>query len=138
VKNLDSSVVLAQALPAPDIDYGVLSPMLIVFGVAVVGVIVEAFAPARGRYASHLVLAFAGLLAALVAVVLLAGTETTTAAGAVVIDGPALYLQGAILVVSILAVALIAERGVEGARTTVDAAVASAAAVVWVCGGGTR
>lgn len=45
MKNLDSSVVLAQALPAPDIDYGVLSPMLIVFGVAVVGVIVEAFAP---------------------------------------------------------------------------------------------
>ncbi|HET8994293.1 MAG TPA: NADH-quinone oxidoreductase subunit NuoN [Rhodococcus sp. (in: high G+C Gram-positive bacteria)] len=130
MKNLDSSVVLAQALPAPDIDYGVLSPMLIVFGVAVVGVIVEAFAPARGRYASHLVLAFAGLLAALVAVVLLAGTETTTAAGAVVIDGPALYLQGAILVVSILAVALIAERGVEGARTTVDAAVSSDAAVV--------
>ncbi|MGN5240445.1 NADH-quinone oxidoreductase subunit NuoN [Rhodococcus sp. SJ-3] len=136
--NLDHTAVLAQALPAPDIDYGVLSPMLIVFGVAVVGVVVEAFAPARARYASHVVLAFAGLLAALVAVVLLAGTETTTAAGAVVIDGPALYLQAAILVVSILAVALIAERGVEGARTTVDAAVALDTAGAAVGPGSTR
>ncbi|MFD6894755.1 NADH-quinone oxidoreductase subunit NuoN [Rhodococcus sp. NPDC060086] len=126
--SVDSTVVLAQSLPAPAIDYGVLSPMLIVFGVAVAGVIVEAFAPTRGRYASHLVLAFGGLIAALVAVVLLAGTETTTVAGAVVVDGPALFLQGAILIVSILAVALVAERGVEGARATVDAAIASVGA----------
>ncbi|MFD6860028.1 NADH-quinone oxidoreductase subunit NuoN [Rhodococcus sp. NPDC060090] len=125
---VDSTVVLAQSLPAPAIDYGVLSPMLIVFGVAVVGVIVEAFAPARGRYASHLVLAFGGLIAALVAVVVLAGTETATAAGAVVVDGPALFLQGAILIVSILAVALVAERGVESARSTADAALASVGA----------
>ena len=136
--SLDRTTVLAQALPAPEIDYGVLSPMLIVFGVAVVGVIVEAFVPARGRYASHLVLTFGGLIAALVAVVLLAGTESTTAAGAVVIDGPALYLQGAILVVSILAALLIAERGIEGARTAVDAVVASDAAGASVGAGSTR
>jgi NADH-quinone oxidoreductase subunit N len=102
---------LAQAaLPAPDIEYGRLAPMLIVFGVAVVAVIVEAFAPIRGRLTSHLVLSLGGLGAAFVAVVLLRGDHGTAVMGAVVVDGPTLFLQGTILLVSILAVLLIAER----------------------------
>ena len=35
------------AIPAPSIEYSQLAPMLVVFGAAVVGVLVEAFAPAR-------------------------------------------------------------------------------------------
>ncbi len=35
----------SDALPAPSVEYGSLSPMLIVFGVAVAGVLVEAFLP---------------------------------------------------------------------------------------------
>ena len=35
----------------PSIDYGALSPMLIVFGAAVMAVLVEAFAPAARRRA---------------------------------------------------------------------------------------
>lgn len=104
---------LAAAIPAPSIEYGLLSPMLIVFGVAVAGVLVEAFVARRMRYATHLVLGVGGLVAALVAVVLLAGTEGTAVVGAVAIDGVTLFLQGTILVVSIIGVLFIAERGAE-------------------------
>ncbi|SEL04639.1 NADH-quinone oxidoreductase subunit NuoN [Rhodococcus maanshanensis] len=106
-----SHEALAQvALPAPDIEYSRLAPMLIVFGVAVVAVIVEAFAPTRGRLACHLVLSLGGLGAAFVAVVLLRGDRGTAVMGAVVVDGATLFLQGTILLVSILSVLLIAER----------------------------
>ena len=106
-----AAAVLAQApLPAPDIEYSLLMPMLLVFGVAVAGVIVEAFAPARVRYGSHLVLSLGGLVAAFVAVVALRDTRGTAVAGAVVVDGPTLFLQGSILLVSILSILLIAER----------------------------
>ncbi|QSE89208.1 NADH-quinone oxidoreductase subunit NuoN [Rhodococcus pseudokoreensis] len=110
-----SEFVLAQSatLPAPDIEYGQLSPMLIVFGVAVAGVLVEAFLPRRGRYSSHLVLAIGGLTAAFVAVVLLAGTRDSVIGGAVAVDGPTLFLQGTILLISIPAILIIAERSVD-------------------------
>ena len=108
---LDGGAVLAQSLPAPDIDYGMLMPMLVVFGAAVLGVLVEAFLPSRARYAAHLVLSFGGLILALVAVVV-KRTRGLTAGGAVVIDGATLFLQASILVVSLLSIALIAERSV--------------------------
>ncbi|MGY4102937.1 NADH-quinone oxidoreductase subunit NuoN [Nocardia sp. R16R-3T] len=107
------SSLLAASMPAPSIEYAKLSPMLIVFGVAVLGVLVEAFAPRRHRYAIQVLLGLAGLVAALVAVVLLSGTEATTMVGAVAIDGVTLFLQGTILVVAMLALLLMAERGAE-------------------------
>ena len=123
-----SEFVLAQSasLPAPDIEYGQLSPMLIVFGVAVAGVLVEAFLPRRGRYSSHLVLAIGGLTAAFVAVVLLAGTRDSVVGGAVAVDGPTLFLQGTILLISIPAILIIAERSVDSG---VGAATAEVTAV---------
>ncbi|KAF0958583.1 NADH-quinone oxidoreductase subunit NuoN [Rhodococcus sp. T7] len=123
-----SEFVLAQSasLPAPDIEYGQLSPMLIVFGVAVAGVLVEAFLPRRGRYSSHLVLAIGGLTAAFVAVVLLAGTRDSVVGGGVAVDGPTLFLQGTILLISIPAILIIAERSVDSG---VGAATAEVTAV---------
>ena len=59
-------------LPTPSVEYGLLSPMLIVLGVAVVGVLVEAFLPRQQRYAAQLVLSLGGLAASFVAVVGLA------------------------------------------------------------------
>ena len=47
------------SFPAPSIEYGLLSPLLIVFGVAVFGVLVEAFAPRPRRYLIQSVLAMA-------------------------------------------------------------------------------
>ena len=89
--------------------------MLIVFGVAVVGVLVEAFLPRQRRYAAQLVLALGGLIAALVAVVVLArdlhgAVGHSAVMGAVAVDTPALFLQGTILLVGVLGILLIAER----------------------------
>ncbi|MGW0324365.1 NADH-quinone oxidoreductase subunit NuoN [Nocardia sp. NPDC003183] len=102
---------LAAIAPAPSIEYHLLAPMLIVFGVGVVGVLVEAFVPRPYRYPTQLVLGSAGVVGALVAVVLLAGSEGTAVMGAVAIDGVTLFLQGTILLVSLLGLLLIAERG---------------------------
>ena len=55
-------------LPAPSIAYGALSPMLVMFGVAVVSVLVEAFVPRRHRLTTQLALAVGGILGAFVAV----------------------------------------------------------------------
>ncbi|AHH18786.1 NADH-quinone oxidoreductase subunit N [Nocardia nova SH22a] len=105
--------ILAATVPAPSIEYHALAPMLVVFGAAVAGVIAEAFLPRSWRYRVQLVLAFGGLAAALAAVIALRGTHATVAVGAVAIDNVTLMLQGTILVVSLLAVALMAERGIE-------------------------
>jgi NADH-quinone oxidoreductase subunit N len=102
-------------LPTPSVEYGLLSPMLIIFAVAILGVLVEAFLPRQQRYAAQLVLSLGGLIAAFVAVVVLTrdlhGEAGRTAVlGAVAVDPPALFLQGTILVVGVLGVLLIAER----------------------------
>ncbi|WP_370180677.1 NADH-quinone oxidoreductase subunit NuoN [Rhodococcus wratislaviensis] len=125
-----SELLLAQSttLRAPDIEYGQLAPMLIVFGVAVAGVLVEAFLPRRGRYSSHLVLALGGLTAAFVAVVMLAGTSDSAVGGAVAVDGPTLFLQGTILLISIPAILLIAERSVDSGVGAATAEVTAASA----------
>src|ERR1700754_2498222 len=105
----------ALGMPTPSVEYGLLSPMLIILGVAVVGVLVEAFLPRQQRYAAQLVLSLGGLAAAFVAVVALArdlhgGTGRTAVLGAVAIDSPALFLQATILLVGVLGILLIAER----------------------------
>lgn len=100
---------------APSIEYTQLSPMLIVLGIAVAGVVAEAFLPRKSRYPAQVALSLTGLVAAFVAVVLLArdlrgGLGQTAVAGAVVVDRPALFLQGTILLIGMLGVLLIAER----------------------------
>jgi NADH-quinone oxidoreductase subunit N len=53
---------------APSIEYAELLPMLIVFGAAIVGVLIEAFAPRRPRHALQVGVALAALVAAFVQV----------------------------------------------------------------------
>ncbi|WP_067893661.1 NADH-quinone oxidoreductase subunit NuoN [Nocardia vaccinii] len=105
--------LLAASVPAPSIEYRDLSPMLVVFGVAVVAVLVEAFAPRAWRYGLQLLLGAAGLVVALVLVIGLAGTHSTAVIGAVAIDNVTLVLQGTILVTALFGMALMAERGIE-------------------------
>ena len=66
--------ILAVAAPiaTPHIEYGQLSPMLLVFGLAVAGVLVEAFAPRALRRGFHLVLTLGGLVAAFVLTIVVA------------------------------------------------------------------
>ena len=107
---------VAPTIPAPKIDYGLAMPMLIVFGAAVLGVLVEAFAPRAWRYGLQLVVTIGGLLAAFVALVIAANGDKkgSTASGSIVIDGPTMFLQGTLLLLSILAVLTMGERYLGG------------------------
>jgi NADH-quinone oxidoreductase subunit N len=102
-----------ENLKLPPIDYGALAPMLILFGAACVGVLVEALVPKRFRYAVQLVLAVGSSIAALIVIVAQRHTQIVTIGGAVAVDGPTLFLQGTILVLGIVALLLISERSLE-------------------------
>ena len=100
-----------DVLTAPDIDYLALLPMLIVGVAAIIGVLVEAFLPRGARRSLQILITFAALFAAFVVLVSNAGIRVIT--GSLAIDGPSLFLQGLILLVSLVAALLIAERRVD-------------------------
>ncbi|MFC7243511.1 NADH-quinone oxidoreductase subunit NuoN [Catellatospora aurea] len=101
----------------PELDYAALAPMLILFGAACLGVLVEAFVPRRARNTVQLVLGLLALVAALVAVLRHAPDVTDanalTGAQSLSIDQAGLFLQGAILVLAIVALLLFGERTLE-------------------------
>lgn len=68
-------------LKLPSIDYAALAPILIMLGVALLGVLVEAFVPRRRRHVVQLSLALLAVLAALVMTVLNADDRLLTAGG---------------------------------------------------------
>ncbi len=108
----------------PQIEYAELWPLLLVFGVACAGVLVEAFLPRQRRYLAQTVLAVAGLAAALVGTVMVGrdlkvlgdgeARGLIAASGTIAIDGPTIFLWGVILVFAIGGVLLFAERHLEG------------------------
>ncbi len=106
------------AITAPSIEYSQLAPMLVVFGAAVVGVLVEAFVPRELRRAVHLLVTFGALVAAFVWTCVIAASSTifakgspghVAAMGAVAVDRPTLFIQGTILVLAAVSVLLIAD-----------------------------
>jgi len=107
---LSSAAVPAAAAVSPDIEYSTVMPMLVVFGAGVVGILIEAFAPRRVRYPVQVGLTLAAILVALGFVIAAAGTEILAAEGSIAIDGPTLFIQGAILVFSFIAILMYAER----------------------------
>ncbi|GAA4725212.1 NADH-quinone oxidoreductase subunit NuoN [Isoptericola chiayiensis] len=115
---------------APEIDWMVLTPVLVVLGAGAVGVLVEAFVPARARRTTQLVLTLAALLASLVCVGLL-WDRVTIDGFALVVDGTFLLtpftlgVQAVVGVLAILGVLVIADR----TRTGQDAFAPTAAAV---------
>ncbi|HZC40237.1 MAG TPA: NADH-quinone oxidoreductase subunit NuoN [Streptosporangiaceae bacterium] len=128
-----SGSLAAAPITAPHIEYWQLSPMLVVFGAAVAGVLVEAFVPRPQRRGWHLVLALGGLAAGFALTIAVAvsvplfsnGSPGRIAAeGAVGVDGPTLFIQGTILVLALVSLLLIAESSHE-----VSPFVAQAAAV---------
>ncbi|MFC4513564.1 NADH-quinone oxidoreductase subunit NuoN [Streptomyces ehimensis] len=126
-----------KKIPGPHIEYVQLSPTLIVLGAALLGVLAEAFLPRGVRHRAQLGLAAVGLAAAFAAVVALAAggyasdKSHVAAMGAVAVDGPALFLQGTILLVALVAVFTFAERRLDPAADgrPVDSFAAQAAAV---------
>jgi NADH-quinone oxidoreductase subunit N len=117
-----------DTLDAPSFEFHLLAPMLVVFGGAIVGVLVEAFVPRASRRIVQIVVSLASLIAAFV--VLLAWTRpdlgVIAASGNVAIDGPAVFMQGTVLVLSFVAFLLFADREVDPAG---DAFTPSAATI---------
>jgi NADH-quinone oxidoreductase subunit N len=123
-------LLAADTIQAPSISYSGLLPVLIVLGAACVGVLVEAFVPQESRWGAQTGVALVGLVAALVAVVVAAGTNELTADSAIAIDGPALFLQGTLLVLGLMSMLLLAERSVDvgGGAFVAQAAVVAGSA----------
>lgn len=104
-----------SAFTVPDIAWAQLTPVLLVLGAAVVGVLVEAFVPRRARRAVQLTITLLALAGAVVAVAALwSGVSETggtdVLGGSLLVDGPTLVLQGTIAVLALLAVLVIADR----------------------------
>jgi NADH-quinone oxidoreductase subunit N len=108
-------------IPSPDIAYAPVAPMLLVFAAALVGVLVEAFAPRRSRRRVQIVVSVVGLLAALAAAALLAGTDVLVFNEAIAVDGPVLFLQGTLAALGVASVLLISERSLDASGGAVVA-----------------
>jgi NADH-quinone oxidoreductase subunit N len=104
-----------SAFTVPDIAWAQLTPILLVLGAAVVGVLVEALVPRRFRRPVQLTLTLAALAGAVVAVAALwddvadtGGTDVL--GGSLLVDGPTLVLQGTVALLALLAVLVMADR----------------------------
>ncbi len=117
-----------KTFQAPTIEYFTISPILIVLGVATLGVLVEAIVPRGRRYMVQVALSLTGLVAAFVTAVMVfsrlhPGADqpkggTVAAMGALAVDGPALFCWLLVLVLAVLSVLLFAERHLEGGVTS--------------------
>jgi NADH-quinone oxidoreductase subunit N len=123
-------LLAADSIQTPSISYSGLLPVLIVLAAASVGVLVEAFVPEPSRWGAQTGVALVGLVAALVSVVVVAGTNELTADSAIAIDGPSLFLQGTLLVLGLMSMLLLAERSVDvgGGAFVAQAAVVAGSA----------
>lgn len=115
---------------APEVQWAPLAPVLLVLGAGVVGVLVDALAPRSVRRPVHIGLTVLGLVGALVALALLwrdvrADGGIEVLGGAMLLDGPALVLQGVVALVGLVALLVVADRTDSGE----DAFAPSAAAV---------
>ncbi|MXG90185.1 NADH-quinone oxidoreductase subunit NuoN [Nocardioides flavescens] len=116
----------------PTIEYATLWPLLVVFGVAVVGVLFEAFLPRERRFVAQSVLAVLGLLVALGGTAYVwtqldeirvdgqgvVARGELAAGQTLAVDGPTIFLWGLVLLFSIAGVLLFAERRLEGGVST--------------------
>ena len=95
---------------APVLNYTLLSPILILLGGALIGVLVEAFVSKALRSIVQLSLTIGTLVLSLAQVWRIHNEQSMTAAmGSVIIDGPAILLQASILIISIISIFLFAD-----------------------------
>ncbi|HMM95513.1 MAG: NADH-quinone oxidoreductase subunit NuoN [Micrococcales bacterium] len=103
--------VLPTAFQQASIDYLAVLPMIIVVAGALVGVLVEAFAPRDRRHPIQVWLTVGTLLVALVVLAVWSRDhQAVTLGGSVAVDGVSLFLQGTLLLLSVIGVLVMAER----------------------------
>ncbi|MCX6451321.1 MAG: NADH-quinone oxidoreductase subunit N [Actinobacteria bacterium] len=95
---------------APKLDYALLAPILIVLGGALIGVLVEAFLGRARRTGVQIGLALITVAAAFIQVIRIRHSGSSGAAVlSVSIDGAGIYIQGTILLLSLVGLLLIAD-----------------------------
>ncbi|MBV9444486.1 MAG: NADH-quinone oxidoreductase subunit NuoN [Streptosporangiaceae bacterium] len=118
---VSTTALAASTITPPNIEYSQVAPMLVVFGAALAGVLVEAFTPRPLRRPVHLVLALGSLAAAFVWTIVIAGTHHiftggsaghVAANGAVAVDRPTLFIQATILVLALVSIMLLADTSI--------------------------
>jgi len=127
-----SYLAQVEQVTAPPIDWGAMTPLLVVLGAACVAVLVEAFLPRHQRWPVQVGLSVAALGLAGLTLGLYTGSEPvgiTTIGDALAIDQPTLFLWGTLLALGLGSVLLIADRSVEPGGAFVASAASRAAAV---------
>jgi NADH-quinone oxidoreductase subunit N len=103
---------------APEIDWLALAPLIVVLGAGVVGVLLEAFVPARARRMTQIVLTLAALAGGLAFVVVLwpqiVAQPVQVVGGSVTLTPFALGAQGIIAALAFLGVLVVADRTATG------------------------
>ena len=95
----------------PVLNYAQLAPILIVFAGAIIGVLIEAFAPRAARHSSQLFISTFALVTAFAALMTVRNQSSVDAAmGSVAFDGAAVLIQASVLIISFLAIFLIADQ----------------------------
>lgn len=99
---------------APEIDWLALAPLIVVLGAGVVGVLVEAFVPARARRMTQIVLTLAALAGGFAFIAVLwpqiVAQPVQVVGGSVTLTPFALGAQGIIAVLAFLGVLVVADR----------------------------
>ncbi|MDO5048662.1 MAG: NADH-quinone oxidoreductase subunit NuoN [Actinomycetaceae bacterium] len=103
---------METVITPPQISWEALTPVLIVLGAAVIGVLVEAFAPRKGRRTVQVLLSIFAVLASFVAVVARweAAIESPLAMNEYHEDTLTLAAQGILLIIAFLALLVITDR----------------------------
>jgi len=115
------------AFTTPHIEYVLAAPMIIVLVGALLGVLIEAFAPRSARRMVQPIVGLAGVVLAMVALLTVTRQHVNNVgtSGSIAIDSAGLYLQGTILVLSFLALLVFAERRIDSAGDPFTASAAT-------------
>ena len=100
-------------ISAPTVEWMLLLPLILIFGGAVIGVLVEAFAPRSTRYVLQTSISVLAILGAIAALLIQAFEEPGAqkiAMGLLSFDGPTVIFWGLLLLFGLAGVALFAER----------------------------
>ncbi len=96
---------------SPYLNYAQLAPILIVLAGALIGVLIEAFAPRAARHSSQLFISIFSLVASFGALMMVRNESSTDAAmGSVAFDGAGVLLQAAVLIIAMLSIFLISDQ----------------------------
>lgn len=111
-----NTIALPLEISAPELEYGLLMPLIVLFGAACLGVLLEAALPRAARLPGQLLVTFLGIAAALVLVIQnwINGETGIVAVGSLAIDGPTYFLWTILLITGALSLLVFAERSLEG------------------------